>query len=57
MASMWILNADESPIEASKSGSDKVFVDNVCIDILNGSCYVTLFHYYKFISLIKTSIY
>jgi hypothetical protein len=21
----------------------KVFVDNVCIDILNGSCYVTLF--------------
>jgi hypothetical protein len=24
MASMWILNADESPIEASKSGSDSV---------------------------------
>jgi hypothetical protein len=23
MASMWILNADESPIEASKSGSDE----------------------------------
>jgi hypothetical protein len=44
MASMWILNADESPIEASKSGrATKVFVDNVCIDILNGSCYVTLF--------------
>jgi hypothetical protein len=41
MASMWILNADESPIEASKR--TKVFVDNVCIDILNGSCYVTLF--------------
>jgi hypothetical protein len=39
---MWILNADESPIEASKVEAT-VFVDNVCIDILNGSCYVTLF--------------
>jgi hypothetical protein len=41
MASMWILNADESPIEASKVEATKVFVDNVCIDILK--CYVTLF--------------
>jgi hypothetical protein len=44
MASMWILNADESPIEASKSGND----DSVCgmcphRHNLGGSCYVTLF--------------
>jgi hypothetical protein len=44
MASMWILNADESPIEASKSGND----DSVCgmcpqRHHLGGSCYVTLF--------------
>ena len=44
MASMWILNADESPIEASKSGND----DSVCgmcphRHFSGGSCYVTLF--------------
>jgi hypothetical protein len=42
MASMWILNADESLLKLVKVAT-KVFVDNVCIDILNGSCYVTLF--------------
>jgi hypothetical protein len=31
MASMWILNADESKLV--KVEATKVFVDNVCIDI------------------------
>ena len=44
MASMWILNADESPMDASKSGND----DSVCgacphRHYSGGSCYVTLF--------------
>lgn len=44
MASMWILNADESPIEASASGND----DSVCGACPHrhnsgGACYVTLF--------------
>lgn len=44
MASMWILNADESPTEASKSGND----DSVCGACPHrhnsgGACYVTLF--------------
>ena len=44
MASMWILNSDESPTEASKSGND----DSVCglcphRHNLGGACYVTLF--------------
>jgi hypothetical protein len=44
MASMWILNADESPNEASKSGSDES-VCGQCVHrhFFNGSCYVTLF--------------
>jgi hypothetical protein len=32
MASMWILNADES-LKLVKVEATKVFVDNVCIDI------------------------
>jgi len=44
MASMWILNADESPIEASKSGSDYSVCGN-CPHrhFSGGACYVTLF--------------
>jgi hypothetical protein len=45
MASMWILNADMTPTEASKSGND----ESVCGDckhraVNKGACYVTLFH-------------
>ena len=44
MASMWILNADMTPTQASKEGKD----ESVCGDckhraINNGACYVTLF--------------
>jgi len=45
MASMWILNADMTPTEASKTGKD----ESVCGDCKHratnkGACYVTLFH-------------
>lgn len=44
MASMWILNADMTPTQASKEGKD----ESVCGDckhraVNNGACYVTLF--------------
>ena len=45
MASMWILNADMTPTQASKEGKD----ESVCGDckhraVNKGACYVTLFH-------------
>ena len=45
MASMWILNADIKPTQASKEGKDA----SVCGDckhraVNNGACYVTLHH-------------
>ena len=45
MASMWILNADIKPTEASKKGEDA----SVCGDckhraVNKGACYVTLHH-------------
>jgi hypothetical protein len=45
MASMWILNADESLMKLVKVEATKVFVDNVCIDIF--LMVVVMLHYFK----------